>query len=688
MLRQCLLSGLTWTLVFTLQSITLNSVQAASQSSGPYAIVLASAPGTNLQWRSKRNGLFDDRTVYVTKATVKGKPWERLNLGFFDSRQTAVRMLNDVQEFYPGAWLRQVSASEMKAAANRAITMPVSTDVARATAGPPAAKTSAANRSSLTDQQLESLMQRAKTEFKKKNYSQAIRYFTAIVEAGEHQYAMEALELLGLSRQRKGQKAHAAAIYRQYLETYPDSDGVTRVNQRLTGLMTATQAPRKKITMAAEEGESARKITTYGSFSQFYRKDIAEADEFDGSITTLSQLITFVDLTTTLQTSRLDQNFRFTADDTFDFLDDGDGNSFRFIEVFYDLSSNRTGTSARFGRQALRIGGILKRFDGISAGYQLNPNIRLNVLGGFPVDIDNKTSINQHKTFYGFIFETGSFLRFWDMNLFYFDQRIDGLVDRTSVGTEIRYNDNRRSLFGMIDYDLEFEDVNILQFNANLTLNRGRTAYLNAFMRKTPVLALSNALIGRQEGSIERLKENLNVEQIYQLARDRTADSQTLTVGASQPISAKFRTSADITFSSVDGTVASGGVPETPATGTNYFLSAQIVGNDLILKRDTGVLGARYLNTNLSDTYSLIANTRIPMTRNWRINPRLQFDLRKGSDGRSQTKLRGLIRTDYRYLNRARFDLEIGYDDISDDMNGTSLGSNNLFFTIGYRLDF
>lgn len=240
----------------------------------------------------------------------------------------------------------------------------------------------------------------------------------------------------------------------------------------------------------------------------------------------------------------------------------------------------------------------------------------------------------------------------------------------------------------MIDYDLTFKEVNILQLNANLLFDRGRAAYMNAFLRKTPVLATSNALIGRPESSIEELMETLNIEQIYQLARDRTANSATITFGGSQPISEKFQANADITFSKVGGTEASGGVPATPSTGTDYFFSTQIVGNNLILKRDTGVLGFRYLDTQLSDTYSLIANTRIPVSRNWRINPRLQFDIRKSSDGRTQNKIRALVRTDYRYLNKVRFDFEVGFDDTSEEMNGQSLGTNNLFFLLGYRWDF
>lgn len=686
MLRQHLLTGLICTALLIIQLVVLSDAQAAGKSSS-YVIVLASAPGTNLKWQPKTSPLLEGRTVYVTQTTVKGKPYERLNMGFFSSRQAAVLVLNDVEKLYPGAWLREVGAGEIKAASNTALVVPVSKIPSSKRTTTTKKQTQAGNTSSLTDKQLDSLMQRAKNDFKKQDYSQAIRYLTAIIAAGDHKYSGEALELLGLSRQRKGQNAHAAAIYKEYLEKYPTGEGAIRVQQRLSGLLTSTQAPREKIHLEDEKEEKGI-MTTYGSFSQYYRKDIAEVDGIDGSITNLSQLITFLDLNTTYQTANFDQNFRFSADDTYDFLDEDEKNSFRFIEAFYDLSSSKSGTSGRFGRQALRIGGILKRFDGISAGYQFTPNMRLNALAGYPVDIDNKTSINQHKSFYGFIFETGTFLQNWDMNLFFFDQDIDGLDDRTSTGTEVRYNDRTRSIFGMIDYDLNFNEINILQLNANLLFDRGRTAYMNAFLRKAPVLATSNALIGQTASSIEELQQTLSIEQIYQLARDRTADSATITVGGSQPISEKFQANADITFSKVDGTEASGGVPATPSTGTDYFISAQIVGNNLILRRDTGVLGIRYLDTEQSDTWAFIANTRFPINRDWRINPRLQYDIRTSSDGRTQNKLRALLRTDYRYLNKVRFDFEIGFDDTSEDINGQSLGNSNLFFMLGYRWDF
>ena len=239
-----------------------------------------------------------------------------------------------------------------------------------------------------------------------------------------------------------------------------------------------------------------------------------------------------------------------------------------------------------------------------------------------------------------------------------------------------------------MDFYLFYDEVIILQLNSNIVFDHGRTAYMNAFLRKSPLLGTANALIGRQEKSIEELKEVLNLEQIYQLAKDRTANSETVTVGGTQQVGEKFQVTADITFSHVDDTVASGGVEATPEIGTDYFFSGQLVGNNLLMKSDTGVFGVRYSDTDLSSTTSFIVNARFPVTRNWRVNPRLQFDIRKLSDGRSQEKFRAIFRTDYRYLNNVRLDFEVGYDEESGDSVDQLFGDNNLFFTLGYRWDF
>ena len=684
MLPQHSLTSAFYTMLFIcLLLIAGNSVAADSSTS--YSLVLASAPGKNLKWELQESHLFKGHTVYVERTTIKGSPWERLSVGFFKQRKQADSLINKIQKTYPGAWVQKASTKNIALiiSSPTSVTKPVS--AAAITAAIPK-QAALAGSASLTEKQLDSLMQRAKTDFKNKKYSSSIRYLNALIASGNHKYSREALELLGLARQRKGQTAHAVDTYEKYLALYPDTDGSDRVRQRLAGLLTATKAPRKNIRMTTLDERN--EVTTFGSLSQYYQGNRTSTNDI-GSTTTLSQLVTFLNLTTLHKTTAFDHRYQFTSDHVYDFIDSSDDSEFRFIEAYYEFSYRKTGTSGRFGRQPLRIGGILNRFDGLSVGYQFTPDMRLNVLGGFPVDItENKTSINEHKTFYGFTFETGTFLKHWSMNLFYFDQQSDGVQDLNTIGTDVRYRDKRKSFFGMVNYDLLYNEVTVLQLNADMRLARDWTVYINSYMRTSPLLATSNALIGREEQSLEELKKVLNIEQIYQLARDRTANSELLTLGGSKQINENFQVTADITFTHRGDTVASGGVAATPDTGTDYFLNTQLIANSLLMKNDTNAFGVRYYDNDSSDTISFIVNSRFPVYRNWRLNPRLQFDIREFSGGRSQQKLRALLRTDYHFIKKVLFEFDIGYDETFETNDGQDLGNNSLFFLLGYRWDF
>jgi len=282
LLRQHSLTSVCCTMLFACLLLVAGSSAAATSTS--YSVVLASAPGKNLKWEPQESHLFKDLTVYVEQTTIKGAPWERLNVGFFKSRKQADALKNKIQKSYPGAWLQKASAKSIAFTISSPASFNKAVSAAAITASKPK-QAALPGSSSLTEKQLDSLMQRAKTDFKNKKYSSSIRYLNALLAAGEHKYSHEALELLGLARQRKGQTAHAVATYEKYLALYPDTDGSDRVRQRLAGLLTATSAPRKNIRMSTTEERG--NATTYGSLAQYYQNNRTSVDGA-GTTTTLS----------------------------------------------------------------------------------------------------------------------------------------------------------------------------------------------------------------------------------------------------------------------------------------------------------------------------------------------------------------------------------------------------------------
>ena len=204
MLQRHTLASFFCTLLLLCKLLISADAEAAGTAS-QYSIVVSSAPGTNLKWVPKKHSLFEEYTFYVEKTTVKGKPWERLCLGFFSPRSDAVAILKQVQLMYPGAWIQKVSTKNIL----KTIYSPTGpiTGNSQSASQKKNVNQATGNPSSLTEKQLDSLMQRAKTDFKKKKYSSSIRYLNALVAADNHKYSQEALELLGVTRQRNGQKA-------------------------------------------------------------------------------------------------------------------------------------------------------------------------------------------------------------------------------------------------------------------------------------------------------------------------------------------------------------------------------------------------------------------------------------------------------------------------------------------------
>ncbi|MCG8427330.1 MAG: SPOR domain-containing protein, partial [Chromatiales bacterium] len=55
-----------------------------------------------------------DQRLYSTVATVKGRRWHRLRIGFFKSESEAKRVLRELRHFYRGAWIDLASPEEKR----------------------------------------------------------------------------------------------------------------------------------------------------------------------------------------------------------------------------------------------------------------------------------------------------------------------------------------------------------------------------------------------------------------------------------------------------------------------------------------------------------------------------------------------------------------------------------------------
>jgi tetratricopeptide (TPR) repeat protein len=638
----------------------------------------------------------DDQTLYSTQVVVKGRSWYRLRLGFFRTMEDAKAQLKTMKNFYPNAWIDRADVDEQRQAMELPEGAPLPPPVERVVK--PGSGKPKQEQVTPADSRLAKMMELTRRTMTAGEYAKAIRMLEAILEESDNPFDKEARELLGLARERNGQIAHAKAEYRTYLELYPEGEDAKRVNQRLLGLVTATQTPHEPL---RKEKERAVRVEweTYGSLSQNYRRDVVDSPfiEEDESVTR-SEIDTFVDLNTRRRGEDIDMRMKLTTSYIHDLLDEEQGgeDDSSLSDAYIDLEHRSSRSSMRLGRQRLRSSGVLNRFDGLVLGYELTPDVRVRAVGGLPVERSRDVFLHEHKTFAGINGDISNIIENWDLSLFFIEQRVDDLIDRRAVGGELRYFDPQRSLFSLVDYDIHYGSLNTFMLQGNWTLADETRFYMNLDYRNSPVLMTSNALSSQIDPvtfqaieTIEELQNFYTDDEIYDLAVDRTAKTSTISFGASRPLYPTLQLSGDVTITNTGDTPASGGVEAVEETGNEFFYTLQVIKNDLLKEGDIGIFSLRYSDASTSNTLRLSASSRYPVTNFWRINPKFSVSYRQNDDDDgSRLMVSPFIQMDYRLRKSLTLELETGLNWFEEDDGTEVTNFTDYFFLAGYRWDF
>jgi tetratricopeptide (TPR) repeat protein len=640
--------------------------------------------------------------LYTTAFDKGGKTWYRLRLGFFERVAHADIVKEELLAHYPDAWVAKASvaerirSSESMLAATGSGSGAAGSSVSEATKIPSgtAASQKQGAGTVISSERLASLMQEARRNMTDKDYAGAIRIYTKILQSPDNEYSQDAREFLGLARERKGQLAHAKNVYREYLDRYPEGEGAERVKQRLAAVVTARKQPREKLrtTQTKARDEQELEWDVFGGTSQYYRRDVNTTGlDSDNELETVSQssLDNNMDFTGRLRTAGYDIRTRFTGGYLHDFLDDGANSDTTVSSMYFDARDAKNRSYMRLGRQSRSTGGVLGRFDGLLLGFPLGDKFSASIVSGLPVESSTDALDDTNRYFYGLTLEADGFAKGWDANAFVIEQHVDGLTDRRAVGGELRYFNPTRSFFSLVDYDIHYKELNIWQLLGNWTLPDRTTVNLVADYRKSPILTTSNAITGQNVNSVDDLKGSFSDSEINDLARDRTATSKLATLGVSRPINDKLQLSGDISALNLSDTKESGGVEATIGSGTGYIYNLQLIGSSLVKQGDMSIFGLRYADGDDRDIYSLNFNTRFPVTKDFRVNPRFRMDYRKNrDDSTDQMIYRPSLRLDYRIKRKLRLEAEIGGEYSDQEIVDGSQKDGSYFVNLGYRADF
>lgn len=615
--------------------------------------------------------LARDQKLFITEAEIDAKTWYRMRVGYFDSAEAAAVVLRDVRAQYPNAWIDREAAGSAQPDAVELVSQPTAEPVEE-----------------IADGKSEQLMADAKRAMTAGEISRAIQIYTKVLQQPPNASQQVAQEFLALARERNGQVAHAKAEYERYLELYPEGDGTDRVRQRLAALLAAsTSAPgttRATGSVASRES-SPWKLRTF--LSQHYRRDANQLNDLD-EVTSQSSLYSDISIDARRRGERFDFSTRITGGHRYDLLGDearGSGNDFRLSYLYADMLDTRTRLRGRLGRQTRSTGGVLGRFDGLNVTWSLNERVRFDAVAGQPV-FSTASSDEQSRQFYGVSSNFTPFSKNLEFGLFYLQQDIEGLTDRQAVGTELRYFGESTSLWGSIDYDTAFSELSSAFLHGSWRLPGRFTLSGSVDRRRSPFLSLGNALIGQTSQDFGLLADTLSESQIRQQALDRSAMTSTATLGLSRPLSPRLQLNVNINRSIIDAMPASGDAPATEEAEYGYY-SADLVASSLFREGDVGILSARYATSDSADVYTLSLDTRFPIGRSWRLNPRLRVDYREiSSDLSTQWIYTPGLRLQYRLGRRGRIELDAGKRFSSREMADSDLDQESYFINIGYQL--
>ena len=675
----------------------LRLVQTApSQSVDRFVVQLATEPASTNPADIVRPNQVDGQILYINDVTTGSRSWKELRLGFFASERAARVALDRVIGDFPAAVIAIASVEEQA----RAHADPLG--VARvnvATASAPAASGRVPDGGgSLSAQRAAELMEQARGALFAQNYDRSIQIYTRLLEDRFYRDRGEARELLGVARERNGQLAEAKTEFEAYLTEFPDGPDAQRVRQRLAGLLSASDAAAAPTqVLRASRQTQAGGWDFSGGVSQYLRRDVIQLRDDEPEIVGRSGLHSRADLLARRQGERFDLLGRVNAGYYLDMRpeDRRPEDQALMSTAYLEITDQELDLRAIVGRQSLYKSGVLGRFDGAHVNYQWRPDIALNFTMGFPVD-SPRHQTDTDRQFYSMSADFDDLLGTVDFSFFGHLQRIDGISDREAVGGEARYRDDRWNLIGTFDVDLSYEVLNSALFIANwratdrLTLN-GR---LN--VRSAPFLTTRNALIGQSVETIDDLLLTFSESQIRRLARDRTAQAQSASIGLSMPLSQRFQFNGDLTYTETDATVSSGGVAMVPATGPQYYYSASVVGSSLFKASDTAIFNFTHTQSLDALITSLSFDLRLPMGSRLRLNPRIGFSVRDGQRVKlDQWIASPMLRVIYRWGERHRFEAELGGEWSNRDLPSpnpllvsVSEDSSSHFLNIGYWMEF
>ncbi len=662
---------------------------------------------------------LQNANVYTSRRVVNGRVLYETHVGPFATRAEAESALRALRGRFPQAAITTEDAPALMtatapvptavpalaaAATTAAPTPPVPAAPASAPATAPAPPAAAPPPTDAElDQQAQALLRSAQAALAAGATADAVDTLGKLLDLPPNSATRPAQRLIAQARAKLGDSARARAEYEAFLRLYPSGADSDAARAELAALAPAP------VPVAAAEPRSTRTATLSGSLSTYYYggQSKVRTQEFqDSPIAGLPQLVTESTLSDTDQSllvSSVDINWRqrdADADQRFVFRDSyskdfnrPEKSRNRLSALYYDHKSFALGTQVRLGRQSPLGGGVLGRFDGVQGSYSFKPRWKVGAVAGQPAD----KLLDTRRYFYGASVDAEALTPKLGGSLYLIEQKVDGLVDRRALGTEMRYFDGGLSLSGQLDQDILLKGLNIASLQGTWQREGGTVFNLLLDRRKTPLLMLGNALFfggGTATRMGDLLAAGATPETLRQQVRDTTADATQGSIAVTTPLSPKWQMGVDLRYTNI-GAIAPvvDLLPQgQPSSGDIWSAGLQFIGSNLYSARDTHVLITNFITGPTFQGQLLSYHNSSLLLAGLQLEPSFKFYRQTTSqaagDTVTSTRWTPGLRVTWRPVSTVALESELSMENSKTTSAMRNETSTRTYYYLGGRFDF
>lgn len=400
----------------------------------------------------------------------------------------------------------------------------------------------------------------------------------------------------------------------------------------------------------------------------------------------------------------------------------------RIYSAYAERTDREVGYFVRAGRQNPNGAGVLERFDGITGGYTIGSDWRVNGVYGKAVEFNSPFE----KDFYGASVEMLPQLGRPGVSLYAIEQNIDGYLNRRAIGSEFRYFDGQFSGYGTVDYDVLYKGLNIVAVQGNYLDSAGNNYFISYDYRNSPSYSLVNGLAASGFSTVKDLVNSVGINQARTLAGDSTAASKMFAAGVTVPVGERWQFGADYRMSSIGAAnallsldqICSRGVENREtndprclggprgdtsvydlcapnsydsatntcqagqnATGDTHMISLQAIGTNLFVPNAVGVATAGFFFSPGSSGQNIGLNYIYPLAENWRLEGNLRYFRQSRDDGSGSTDFSPSVKLAHQWKNSFFLETELGMND--NRSTGTSSSTfRREYLYVGIRWDY